>query len=590
MNKIDNSQLRSFLEDVGKISPEQLDGLFREAKKSNTYLGMLLLEKKLISEEELQKLEAYILGIPFIDFAHERIDEETLHLIPESIAKKYNIIAYKKTATDLQIAMLDPSNIEVIEFIKKTTNLKILPRLTNIESIREALKQYRKSLEIEFEEILGDTGETRGADITHIQKENANGEEPNTEELKKIAEDLPIVKIVDTLIQHAILERASDIHIEPNEQDVIVRYRVDGILHDAMTLPKKVARGVVARIKVMSNLKIDEHRLPQDGRFKLETREHKVSFRVSILPIFDGEKIVIRLLPEDAKGFSLTEIGFRGDALEKVQQYIKKPTGIILVTGPTGSGKTTTLYTILDILNSPDVNISTIEDPIEYRMPRVNQTQVKPEIGLSFGSGLRALLRQDPNIIMVGEIRDEETAKLAINAALTGHLVLSTIHTNSASGTLPRLLEMGIEPFLIASTVNLIIAQRLVRRLSGAKKRIPIEKNAIPHITQRINIERVVKFLQKERVIDQKTSFEKILWSEPEKTEEVPTGYKGRIGIYEVLEVTEAIKEIITKQGTADAVEKKAREEGMITMLEDGILKAAEGVTTLEEILRVTSD
>lgn len=590
MNKIDNSQLRSFLEDVGKISPEQLDGLFREAKKSNTYLGMLLLEKKLISEEELQKLEAYILGIPFIDFAHERIDEETLHLIPESIAKKYNIIAYKKTATDLQIAMLDPSNIEVIEFIKKTTNLKILPRLTNIESIREALKQYRKSLEIEFEEILGDTGETRGADITHIQKENANGEEPNTEELKKIAEDLPIVKIVDTLIQHAIFERASDIHIEPNEQDVIVRYRVDGILHDAMTLPKKVARGVVARIKVMSNLKIDEHRLPQDGRFKLETREHKVSFRVSILPIFDGEKIVIRLLPEDAKGFSLTEIGFRGDALEKVQQYIKKPTGIILVTGPTGSGKTTTLYTILDILNSPDVNISTIEDPIEYRMPRVNQTQVKPEIGLSFGSGLRALLRQDPNIIMVGEIRDEETAKLAINAALTGHLVLSTIHTNSASGTLPRLLEMGIEPFLIASTVNLIIAQRLVRRLSGAKKRIPIEKNAIPHITQRINIERVVKFLQKERVIDQKTSFEKILWSEPEKTEEVPTGYKGRIGIYEVLEVTEAIKEIITKQGTADAVEKKAREEGMITMLEDGILKAAEGVTTLEEILRVTSD
>ena len=590
MNKIDNSQLRSFLEDVGKISPEQLDGLFREAKKSNTYLGMLLLEKKLISEEELQKLEAYILGIPFIDFAHERIDEETLHLIPESIAKKYNIIAYKKTATDLQIAMLDPSNIEVIEFIKKTTNLKILPRLTNIESIREALKQYRKSLEIEFKEILGDTGETRGADITHIQKENANGEEPNTEELKKIAEDLPIVKIVDTLIQHAIFERASDIHIEPNEQDVIVRYRVDGILHDAMTLPKKVARGVVARIKVMSNLKIDEHRLPQDGRFKLETREHKVSFRVSILPIFDGEKIVIRLLPEDAKGFSLTEIGFRGDALEKVQQYIKKPTGIILVTGPTGSGKTTTLYTILDILNSPDVNISTIEDPIEYRMPRVNQTQVKPEIGLSFGSGLRALLRQDPNIIMVGEIRDEETAKLAINAALTGHLVLSTIHTNSASGTLPRLLEMGIEPFLIASTVNLIIAQRLVRRLSGAKKRIPIEKNAIPHITQRINIERVVKFLQKERVIDQKTSFEKILWSEPEKTEEVPTGYKGRIGIYEVLEVTEAIKEIITKQGTADAVEKKAREEGMITMLEDGILKAAEGVTTLEEILRVTSD
>ena len=590
MNQIDNSQLRSFLEDVGKIPPERLEEFFREAKKSNAYLGTLLVDKKLISEEELRKLEAYILGIPFIDLAHARIDQETLRLIPEPIAQKYNVIAYKKIATDLQIAMLDPRNIEIIEFIKKTTDLKILPRLTNIESIQEGLKQYRKSLEIEFKEILGDTGETHGASTAHIQKENLDGEEPDTEELKKIAEDLPIVKIVDTLIQHAILERASDIHIEPNERDVVVRYRVDGILHDAMTLPKKVAQGVVARIKVMSNLKIDEHRLPQDGRFKLETREHKVSFRVSILPIFDGEKIVIRLLPEDAKGFSLTEIGFRGDALEKVQRYIKKPTGIILVTGPTGSGKTTTLYTILDILNSPDVNISTIEDPIEYRMPRVNQTQVKPEIGLSFGSGLRALLRQDPNIIMVGEIRDEETAKLAINAALTGHLVLSTIHTNSASGTLPRLLEMGVEPFLIASTVNLIIAQRLVRRLSGAKKRIPIEKKAIPHITQHINMERVIKLLQKERVIDSKTSFEKILWHEPEKTEEIPTGYKGRIGIYEVLEVTESIKEIITKQGTADDVEKKAREEGMVTMLEDGILKAAEGVTTIEEILRVTSE
>ena len=590
MPRIQNSQLKSFLEDTAKIKAADLDGAYREAEKGNLQLADVILQKKLISEDDLRKLQAYILGIPFINLEKEKIPDDVLRLIPEAVAKKYSIIAFKRSGSDLQVAMLDPDNIETIEYIKKTTNLKILPRLTTNESIKEALKQYQKSLAVEFKEILSDDTSPQSAVSSTMAVPEGKLTGDSGEDLKKIAEDLPIIKIVDTLIQHAILERTSDIHIEPAEKEVVVRYRIDGILHDAMVLPKKVASGIVARIKVISNLKIDEHRLPQDGRFKIETPENKISFRVSILPVFDGEKIVMRLLHEDSKGFSLTEIGLRGAALEKTHTYIKKPVGIILVTGPTGSGKTTTLYTILDILNKPEVNISTIEDPIEYRMPRINQTQVKPEIGLSFASGLRSLLRQDPNVIMVGEIRDEETASLAVNAALTGHLVLSTIHTNSAAGTIPRLLEMGVEPFLIASTVNLIIGQRLVRRLCSGKKKKPIEKEALLNVSKLIHTDSVVNLLKKERVIDGKTSFEKIPWPVIETSEECPEGYKGRIGIYEVLEVTEAIKDVITKRGTADDVLKKAREEGMITMLEDGLLKAAEGVTTIEEILRVTSE
>lgn len=584
MPRIDNAQLKSFLEDTEKIDIQELHKLYQEAEKGKTSLANLIISSGLIHEEDLRKLEAYILGIPYVDLTKERIDPSILRLIPEPIARKYNIIAFKKERKDLQVAMIDPDDIQIIEFIKKTTDLRILPRLTSKTSIQEAIKQYQKSLEGDFEDIMKKSASPK---MTAVAAEVG---EVNTEDLKKMAEDLPIIRIVDTLIQHAIIERASDIHIEPAEKEVIVRYRIDGILHDAMILPKKVAPGIVARIKVMANLKIDEHRLPQDGRFRVETADHKLSLRVSILPIFDGEKIVMRLLSEDSKGLSLSEIGLRGDALDKVHAYIKKPVGIILVTGPTGSGKTTTLYSILEILNTPEVNISTVEDPIEYRMPRVNQTQVKPEIGLSFASGLRSLLRQDPNIIMVGEIRDEETASLAINAALTGHLVLSTLHTNSAAGALPRLLEMGVEPFLIASTVNIIVAQRLVRRLCETKDKTIMTQEAFGNLVGKIDAEKIIQELKRDRIVDAKTAFEKIQWSHPEKSEECPDGYKGRMGIYEVLEVTTPIKELIMKNSTSDDIEKRAREEGMITMLEDGVIKAAEGRTTLEEILRVTSE
>jgi type IV pilus assembly protein PilB len=354
-----------------------------------------------------------------------------------------------------------------------------------------------------------------------------------------------------------------------------------------MTLPKIAASGIVARIKVLSNLRLDEHRLPQDGRFKVETPDYKYSIRVSIMPVFDGEKVVMRLLPETARGFTLEQLGLRGKALEDVQDNLRKPVGMILVCGPTGCGKTTTLYSMMEILNNPGVNICTIEDPIEYRMPRINQTQVNPKIGLTFAAGLRALLRQDPDIIMVGEIRDNETASLAINAALTGHLVLSTLHTNSAAGAIPRLIDMKVEPFLISSTLNLIIAQRLVRRLCPEKEKYYLKESELDNISKYCDLDRILKILREEKLAKPNQPITKIPFYRPKPTKECPDGYKGRIGIFEVLPVTQTIKELIVKEATADQIEEQAKKEGMITMVEDGFVKAAQGITSIEEVLRV---
>jgi len=581
--RVEESQLKAFLLDSGLVKTEPLKKAEQEAAKTGKTLREVLLNNGSVKEEDLKRLEAYILGIPFVDLTHEIIPPEALHVIPEPIAKKHNIVAFKKTGKDLQVAMLDPNDIQTIEFIKKKEGLKILPRLTTPESIQHVLKQYQKTLEAEFGEIL----KKETASLT-LAKTGGEGEE--VEELKKLAEDLPVIRIVDTLIRHAILQNASDIHAEPLEKEVLIRYRIDGILHDAMTLPKEISSGLVARIKVMSNLKLDEHRLPQDGRFKIETDEYRISFRVSVIPVFDGEKLVLRLLPETAKGYTLEELGFWGVNLERVHRAIKRPTGIILATGPTGSGKTTTLYTILEMLNTPGVNISTVEDPIEYRIPRVNQTQVRPDIGLSFANGLRSLLRQDPNIIMVGEIRDNETASLAINAALTGHLVLSTLHTNSAAGALPRLLDMKVEPFLIASTVTAILSQRLVRRLCPAHETYRLSASEGESLHKNVDLDRIVEILKHEKVLDAKATPEKIEWARPEKSDQCPEGYKGRIGIHEVLEMSETLKELVVKNATSDALEKRAREEGMLTMLEEGFIRAAQKITTIEEVLRVTSE
>ena len=581
--RVEESQLKAFLLDSGLVSTEKLKMAEGEAEKSEKSLRAVLLNGGYLKEEELNRLQAYILGIPFVDLSKTNIDPEALHIIPEPIARKNNIVAFKKTGSDLEVAMLDPEDLATIEFIKKKAGMRILPRITTTESIKNVLKQYQKTLEAEFGEIL--QKETKALQISKEEEGTKDAEE-----LKRLAEDLPVIKIVDTLIRHAILQGASDIHIEPLEKEVVVRYRIDGILHETMTLPKQVAPGIVARIKVMSNLKLDEHRLPQDGRFKIENEEYRFSFRVSVLPVFDGEKIVMRLLPENIKGYTLEELGFWGVNLERVHRAIRKPTGIILATGPTGSGKTTTLYTILEMLNTPAVNISTVEDPIEYRIPRINQTQVRPDIGLSFANGLRSLLRQDPNIIMVGEIRDNETASLAINAALTGHLVLSTLHTNSAAGALPRLLDMKVEPFLIASTVTAIISQRLVRRLCPESENHKLSQAEIASLKEDMSLDHVFEVLKKEKAVDPKMTAEKMDWGRPKKSETCPEGYKGRIGIHEVMEMSETIKELVIKNTTADRIEKQARDEGMLTMLEEGFIRSAQKVTSIEEVLRVTSE
>lgn len=582
--KVEENQLKTFLLDAGLVKPVQMKKAEQEAGKTHKTLREVLLNAGYIQEEEVRRLEAYILGVPFVDLSRETIAPEVLHIIPEPIARTHNIVSYRKMGKDLEVAMLDPDDLQTVEFIHKKEGVRILPRLTTPESIQHVLRQYEKSLEAEFGEILNK--ESEGLTVA-----GETGEETlEAEELKKMAEDLPVIRIVDTLMRHAILQKASDIHVEPAEKEVLVRYRIDGILHDAMTLPKRIAAGLVARIKVLANLKLDEHRLPQDGRFKIETDAYRISFRVSVLPVFDGEKIVMRLLPETAKGFTLEELGFWGENLERIQRAIRRPTGIILATGPTGCGKTTTLYTILEILNTTAVNISTVEDPIEYRMPRINQTQVRPDIGFSFANGLRSLLRQDPNIIMVGEIRDNETASLAINAALTGHLVLSTLHTNSAAGALPRLLDMKVEPFLIASTVTAIISQRLVRRLCDEQELYHLKSAELESFKRDTDLERMWTLLKEEKVVEPKAALEKKEWAKPKQSEQCPDGYKGRIGIHEVLEMSDTIRSLVMKNTTADDIERQARAEGMLTMREEGFIRAAQHVTSIEEVLRVTSE
>jgi len=577
--RVGAQRLKAFLLDTNLITEKQFDRAFKKAKKTKQKVGDVLISEGLISQEELVKLEAYILGIPFVNLEKEKILPEVLRIIPEPIAKSHNIIAFRKKGKNLEVAMLDPEDLRTIEFIKKKANLKILPRLTTSQGIKNALRQYQKTLEAEFGELI-----KKEAGVLRPIKEKAPEEE---KELKKVAEELPVIRIVDTLIHHAILQRASDIHIEPLEKEIVVRYRIDGILRDAMVLPKKAASGIVARVKVLSNLKLDEHRLPQDGRFKVETEDYRYSIRVSILPILNGEKVVMRLLSETTEAYTLEALGLREEALERIQTGLRKPVGMILVTGPTGCGKTTTLYAAMEILNTPEINISTIEDPIEYRMPRVNQTQVNSKIGLSFASGLRSLLRQDPDVLMVGEIRDSETTSLAINAALTGHLVLSTLHTTDAAGAVPRLIDMKAEPFLISSTLNVILAQRLVRKLCEEKEKYTFKKSELDSLKKYCDLSRILEVLREEKIAKAKDTLQDIEFYRPKASDDCPEGYSGRIGIFEVLLVSESIKELINKEATSDEIQNQAQKEGMRSMIEDGFIKSAQGITSIEEVLRV---
>ncbi len=581
---IDETQLEKFVLDSGLVSPDEVGEIKKVAEERTQSVGDVLVSRGLLSADDLRRAEAYILGIPFVDLKNQKINFDVLSLIPEPIARSHNIVAFKQEKESLEVAMLDTEDLTAIDFVKKKVGLRILPRLTDEESIKWALQSYQKTLKAEFGDI--------------IQKESLSlkavgdkgGEDAGADELKKLAQDIPVVRIVDTLLKHAILQGASDIHIEPEETQVLIRYRIDGLLRDAMVLPHNTAAGITARVKVLANLKLDEKRLPQDGRFKIESEGEKVSFRVSTLPIYYGEKTVMRVLRENVSGFTLEGLGFHGLGLDELHKSLNQTTGMILATGPTGSGKSTTLYTMLDLLNTPHVNISTIEDPIEYQMTRINQTQVRPEIGLTFANGLRTLVRQDPDIIMVGEIRDDETASLAINASLTGHLVLSTLHTNSAAGAIPRLMDMKVEPFLLVSTLNVVIAQRLIRRLSNKKEKYFLNKSEIASLDKVISLDRMMDLLVEEKVLDKKMAWDKVPFYKAVASDEAADGYAGRIGIHEVLRVTSTVKELIMKGATDKEIEEQAKKEGMMTMLEDGIFKAIQGITTIEEVLRVVSE
>ena len=558
------------------LDQKQLKKYQETIRKSPTTLEDLITEEKIISPALLYEMAAKFYKLPFIHLKDKTIRKDILFLIPEITARSHQTIAFDKTNEDLMIATLDISNIELFDFLAKKTQLNIKLHITTPEDINDTLKIYHKGLNAEIKELGEEEKDKTG----------------KPQELKNLAQDLPIVRVVDTLLEYAILEKASDIHIEPSEKEVGVRYRVDGILRKVMTLPKSTHAGVVARLKILSNLKLDEHRLPQDGRFKIKTKEFKVAFRISIIPTFDGEKVVMRLLPDEAQQLTIEQLGFGAESLKLVQRNIEKPHGMILVTGPTGSGKTTTLYTILGALNKPEVNISTIEDPIEYKMKGINQSQIQPKIGFTFAAGLRAFLRQDPDIIMVGEIRDTETAEISINAAMTGHLVLSTLHTNDAVTAIPRFIDMKIPTFLIASTINIIIAQRLVRKVcKNCIESYSLDKATIAQLQQQFNLEKLEKYLIDHGHMTKKQNINSMLFYRGKGCNHCDnSGYKGRLGIYETLEVTEKMSELILRNASRDELEKLAIEEGMMTLLQDGFIKAKNGLTSLEEVLRVTQE
>ena len=543
------------------ITESQYESLIEKARQISSSIDELLISQNIITEDQLGSLIEKKYSIPFVNLTQKTINPETLKIIPEKTALSKKIIAFEKTMSTLKIGMVNPRDINTIEFIKKGTGYNIDPYYITKKSFYEALKFYKTSIKEELKDLIEKTAK----DVKNVSTDDT--------------EAIPIIKITDKILEYANTLAASDIHIEPQEKDAIIRYRIDGILHDQAILSANVYQAVLARIKILSNLKIDEHRLPQDGRFKTKINDLDISFRVSIMPVYYGEVIVARLLESSAKEYSLDSLGFLGRDLSIVTDSIKKTVGMILVTGPTGSGKSTTLYTMLSLVNNPEVNIDTIEDPIEYSMPRINQTQVSPQIGLSFASGLRAFLRQDPDILMVGEIRDNETADIAINAAMTGHLVLSTLHTNNAIGAIPRLLDMKVEPFLVSSTLNLIIAQRLVRKLcNSCKVKYTIDKKLLS----------VLDLQLKKLGLNKKIEINNLF--KAKGCQYCSNGYKGRIGIYEVIEINDTIKGMISRNNDINEIEKTARKNGMTLMIEDGVQKAVNGITSIEEVLRVTKE
>ncbi len=602
--RVSDDLVEKLLNSTGKFSEDQIKSLREQEKSDKKPLQDVVVSTNTLSEKDLTKLYAQEIDVPFVELNVRDLHKDILKLIPERVAKQYRAVAFDVDEDGvIFVAMEDPDDVPAISFLQKQLKQPVRVHVATASTIQAALDQY------------GDTNV--GTELAKVMaiEDNKDEEDEKLDE-KDVAEDSPIAQTVNLIIDYGVRAGASDVHIEPRENYVLVRYRVDGVLREANKLPRKVLNSLISRIKILANLKIDEHRAPQDGRFKISVNGHIYALRVSTLPVVDGEKVVMRILDESSKPATLEELGYWGTALKSVQHAIVQPHGMVLVTGPTGSGKSTSLFSVLTMLNTPGVNISTVEDPVEYRVVGANQTQVNAGAGMTFTSGLRALLRQDPNIIMVGEIRDGETADLAVQAALTGHLVFSTLHTNNAATCLPRLLDMNIEPFLIASTVRIVIGQRLVRKLcpdcrepyepddatlnrlaktfkldAATMKRLhELESDALAAGIGATNPSKINKASTADLATTEKTVSK--LWKAHEDGCEhcEHSGYHGRIGIYEVLENSSSVQQLIVSTGTSEVIEKKAIEEGMITMQIDGLVKALRGQTTIEEILRVTAE
>ncbi len=557
MQACKNEDLYKNLLELSIIDQKELESDFDKAQKENLDLGEVLLDRDLITDENLGKIISDVINVPFISLSKVSIPGELLTIVPELVARKQKVIVFGKDTEGLKIATLNPKNQEELDFIAKKTGEKIQTFYATNKDIELALGLYKKDLQKSFDELLK-------------AKISEAGNAANS--------DAPVSEIVDLLINYAYSNRASDVHVEPEKTQSLIRFRIDGVLHDVLHFPKKIHDQIVSKVKVSSHLKTDEHLSAQDGKMQIPMPDEDLDIRVSIVPITAGEKIVLRLLSSKSRELTLSDLGMREADLLKVREGFNKPYGMVLSTGPTGSGKTTSIYAVLKILNTREINIATIEDPVEYEIAGINQIQVNAKTNLTFASGLRAILRQDPNIIFVGEIRDGETADIAINSAMTGHMVLSTLHTNDAATTLPRLIDMGIEPFLVASTINVIIGQRLVRKICQSCR-----------FSVTVKCEELAKQLPLDLVKKQFGENEQVrIYQGKGCLVCHQTGYINRVGIFEVLTVNKEIKELIINKADSNVITEKARILGMTTMLEDGLDKVSQGVTTIEEILRVT--
>ena len=573
--------LDMFVEE-GLATRESVDKARAEAQASGKPVGTLLVEEGIVDDELLVHGIAKISGVPYINISTSIIDQSVLNLLPGDIAERFMAVPLAETNNRLAVAMIDANNVQAVDYLASRIQRPIKVFMASEKGIRFVLDQYKADL----------SGVSEAAEASAEEESSSS-----SDEVKTIVQDSPISKALTTILEYAVKTRASDIHIEPFQNELKIRCRVDGVLREIMKLPKSIEPALISRIKILSELKIDEHRIPQDGQFTVRTAGKEVDLRIAISPVVWGEQVVIRLLDKTGNTFNLEEMGYAGRALRAIRKGIKQPNGMILTSGPTGSGKSTSLYALIKEIKDDTVNIVTLEDPVEYKMDGVNQIQVHAAVGLTFANGLRSILRQDPDVVMVGEIRDGETASLAVQASLTGHLVFSTLHTNSAAGVLPRLLDMEIEPFLIASTVNTIIGQRLVRRV--AKKRESYQSN--PLETQNI-LETVGHILPKTpeevAIISEDLGYKDLPLAGQSAytlvrgidTPQSPGGYSGRAGLYEVMDVSEEIQGMITRRATTAEVQRQAQREGMVTMRQDGYLKALQGITTLEEVNRVTAD